>query len=133
MLDYGCGRGIDADTYKLEKWDPWFFPGMPKGKFDTIMCNYVLNVISPGQEDIALWKIKNLLKPNGCAYITVRRDIKRDYSTSKGTIQRRVYLGLGIARETSSYCIYFLPGRLFLLPEGKETVNTVNTKRKVKK
>jgi hypothetical protein len=45
MLDYGCGRGFDAEYYGMDKYDPHYAPEFPKIKFDTITCNYVLNVV----------------------------------------------------------------------------------------
>ena len=50
VLDYGCGRGFDAGALGLESYDPYFFPEVPKGKFDTITCNYVLNVVDEETE-----------------------------------------------------------------------------------
>ncbi len=44
-LDYGCGKGFDPDAFNMEKFDPYFYPDMPEGTFDTIVCTYVLNVI----------------------------------------------------------------------------------------
>ncbi len=31
VLDYGCGRGEDADKLNFKKFDPHFFPDMPEG------------------------------------------------------------------------------------------------------
>jgi hypothetical protein len=45
VLDYGCGRGGDTERIGCEGYDPHFRPEQPVGKFDTIMCNFVLNVI----------------------------------------------------------------------------------------
>jgi hypothetical protein len=44
--------------------------------------------------------------PDGVAYITVRRNLKKDGFTSKGTYQRIVRLNLPIVEENSDYCIY---------------------------
>lgn len=30
VLDYGCGYGFDADSLGFEKYDPRFFPQIPK-------------------------------------------------------------------------------------------------------
>jgi len=42
FLDYGCGRGSDADliadpSCMVSKYDPHYFPVKPKGKFDLFM------------------------------------------------------------------------------------------------
>ena len=59
-LDYGCGRGRDAETYGVERFDPHYAPAMPAGWFRTIVCNYVLNVIEAEAERArVLWDIWN--------------------------------------------------------------------------
>jgi 2-polyprenyl-3-methyl-5-hydroxy-6-metoxy-1,4-benzoquinol methylase len=111
-LDFGCGHGKDAEILDLERYDPHFFPTKPKGKFDTILCTYVLNVVPKDQEAVILKRIKALLsRPHGKAYITVRRDVKKDHLTSKGTLQRRVRLKLPVVKSNSDYCIYLLEAK----------------------
>ena len=105
-LDYGCGRGFDADFFHMDRYDPHYSPRKPTKKYDTISCNYVLNVVSQFDGDNILEEIKGLLQPSGFAYITVRRDIKKEGFTSKGTYQRNVILDLPILKETKTYCIY---------------------------
>ncbi len=100
VLDYGCGRGFDAGELGLESYDPYFFPSIPKGKFDTIICNYVLNVVD---EDIQAWIIHDIesrLKPGGHAFISVRRDI------GNTDTQRHVKLNLPIVEENAGFCMY---------------------------
>ena len=46
MLDFGCGRGTDAATYGMDAYDPYWRPEKPTGPYDTIVCIYVLNVVS---------------------------------------------------------------------------------------
>jgi 2-polyprenyl-3-methyl-5-hydroxy-6-metoxy-1,4-benzoquinol methylase len=93
-LDYGCGQGYDAAHYGTAKYDPYYANTMPDGQFDTITCNYVLNVIEHNTDLIAVLEaIKSKLTDNGIAYITVRTDIKRDGPTTKG-YQRDIHLNL---------------------------------------
>jgi len=106
MLDYGCGRGFDANYYKMDKYDPFYSPDYPKEKYDTITCNFVLNVISEEEAKIVIDKIHSLLKDNGSAFFTVRRDIKKEGVTSKLTFQRNVILDFEIVKETRDFCIY---------------------------
>lgn len=106
VLDYGCGHGTDADYFGMEKYDPHFYPVRPKGKFKTVFCTYVLNVIPKSEEEAVLEDIKSLLLKGGRAYVTVRRDIKGVVRTSKGTYQRNVKLKYPVVKETSAYCIY---------------------------
>jgi len=108
MLDFGCGKGFDADQLGMDKYDPHYSPEYPTKKYDTITCNYVLNVVKEDMEETIINEIKNLLKENGTAYITVRRDVKENGFTKKGTYQRNVILNLPILKETSTYCIYKL-------------------------
>jgi ATP adenylyltransferase len=112
VLDYGCGKGQDADALGLRKYDPYYFPdGTVRDRlYDTITCQYVLNVLHPGDETaVVLSAIRKLLKPGGAAYITVRRDVKTSGYTSKGTYQRDVDLQLPVVRELKgAFCIYLM-------------------------
>lgn len=108
VLDYGCGFGEDADYLGLEKHDPFYYPGIPNGLFDTIICNYVLNTLPIENEQEVLSRILSKLRVGGNAYITVRRDIKKDGMTSKGTYQRRVNLDLPVLHKTGWYIMYQL-------------------------
>ncbi len=83
VLDFGCGFGSDADYlislgYNCDKYDPHYFPEYPKKKYDTIISFYVLNVIDKETQTKVLIQISNLLKPNGSAFFSVRRDIVRE-------------------------------------------------------
>jgi hypothetical protein len=107
VLDYGCGRGEDADALKFNKYDPHFFPNMPEGQFDTVVCIYVLNVLPIDKQDELVAKILAKVKTGGKAYITVRRDVKKEGLTFKGTYQRNVTLNYPIvAEKKGQYCIY---------------------------
>jgi ATP adenylyltransferase len=107
MLDFGCGRGFDADRYGMDKYDPnWGYPDLPEKQYDTISCHWVLNVVSENEQNIILRKIKNLLKPSGTAYLTVRRDIKKDYLV-RDYIQRVVRLPLR-SIKSSDFEIYIM-------------------------
>lgn len=113
VLDYGCGKGSDARYLKnsgfdTKGYDPYWNPiDIGDQKFDTILCTYVFNVLDHNKEDLLLSSIKNHLKDDGKAYITVRRDLKKDGYTSRG-FQRIVKLNLPIVKENSGFCIYRL-------------------------
>ncbi len=102
VLDLGCGLGKDVDFLKSKSidiigFDPYYFTERPKGKFDTILCNYVLNVLLPREQMPVLMLIAELLKPSGTAFFTVRRDLKREgfrthYVHKKQTYQTNVIL-----------------------------------------
>lgn len=107
LLDYGCGKGIDADILLADKYDPFYFPNKPNKKYDVVYCIYVLNVLDPGDVPSVVEDIKNHLSPNGKAYIAVRRDIKKEGVTSKGTQQWNVVLDLPVVVEKKNkFCIY---------------------------
>lgn len=80
ILDYGCGFGFDTDELKskgfdIVGYDYYYRPDFPTGKFDTIICNYVLNVLEPYAQSEVLMEVSNLLSPKGFAYFAVRRDL----------------------------------------------------------
>jgi len=105
ILDYGCGYGKDAAELGFEVYDPYFFPHMPRGKFDTIICNYVLNVVPEREQAWIIHDIETRLTPDGVAYLAVRRDLKGHEPT-----QRIVRLQLPVVAETSGFCIYETTG-----------------------
>jgi|YNPMSStandDraft_2_1061718.scaffolds.fasta_scaffold05761_3 ATP adenylyltransferase len=83
ILDFGCGLGADVDFlrrkgFEVVGYDPYYFPELPQGKFDTILCLYVLNVLLPEEQAHVLMAVSELLKPQGRAFFSVRRDISRD-------------------------------------------------------
>ena len=84
-LDYGCGRGQDADIFGWQKYDPNWFPEHPlmnpllEGEYDFIYCIYVLNVLPAMKDRLFIIKdLKRLLSERGVAYIAVRADSKID-------------------------------------------------------
>lgn len=99
-LDYGSGRGFDAEFYNFEKYDPWHHPTLPEGPFYIITCNYVLNVLPPDEVGSVIDKIKSLLEPTGIAYISVRRD--------KAFLNNQHYVELNekLITENSQFAIY---------------------------
>ena len=107
-LDYGCGKGKDADVFKMNRYDPHYAPLMPPGVFDTITCTYVLNVVPPEDVPNILKTIHDLLAPGGTAYVTVRRDLSSKAQKGRGTTQRNVTLDLPILKETRGYCTYIV-------------------------
>lgn len=109
-LDYGCGRGYDATQLGLEQFDPYYQPNMPSGQFQTIVCNYVLNVIeSLDEKRQVLADIQSRLSADGIAYISVRNDRKAlRGQTSKGTWQDETVLDLPIVCKNSNHVTYAL-------------------------
>jgi hypothetical protein len=106
VLDYGCGKGFDADKLGFDKYDPYYFPDKPRKKYKTVICNYVLNVLPVEQEARVLHNIEKYMANDSVAFITVRRDVKVDGLTKRGTYQRNVVLDLPTVYKNGSYEIY---------------------------
>lgn len=96
ILDFGCGFGKDVEILKgkgfdIVGFDPYHFPTMPEGKFDTILCLYVLNILMPIEQANVLMDVSASLKDSGTAYFSVRRDIKKDGFRTHWIHQKPVY------------------------------------------
>lgn len=83
ILDFGCGFGYDTDElkkrgYDIIGYDYYYRPDYPEGKFDTIICNYVLNVLEPYAQAEVMMNVTYLLSPNGTAFFAVRRDLTEE-------------------------------------------------------
>jgi len=129
ILDYGCGVGTDTKKLLQQGYDAYCYEpyareprlwkhleelhemgrlyttteNLPDESFDTILLNYVLNVIpDPAEREKVLRDVYRLLKPGGCAIIAVRskREVEREakrggwerwgdgYITKHGTFQK---------------------------------------------
>jgi ATP adenylyltransferase len=115
VLDFGCGRGTDAIHLSrftgrpVYGYDPHYFPTRPAGKYDTILCNYVLNTLPEDEWEAVIDDIKSFMKSGSKAYITVRNDKSRLRGyTSKKTYQTTVYLDLPVLYHTSNFRTYEL-------------------------
>lgn len=121
ILDYGCGRGFDTiqlteDGYEVEAYDPHYQPVKPTGRFDTILCIYVINVIEPADQRAVQADIYDRLNLGGHAYFAVRRDIKnegwRKHSHNKYTYQENAKMDLPIIYQTHKFVLYDLYNEL---------------------
>lgn len=106
VLDYGCGKGFDADYFGFDKFDPYYFHKSLFGLYDCIICSYVLNVVGETEQKKMINRIRNLLAPKGRAYFTVRRDLPKQGRAGRGCFQRYVILKYPKIYENSDYCIY---------------------------
>ena len=96
ILDFGCGLGKDVELLKekgfdIVGYDPHYFPQLPTGKFDTILCFYVLNVLLPLEQAEVLMDVSYYLKETGTAFFSVRRDIAKDGFRTHFIHQKPVY------------------------------------------
>tara|TARA_Y100000034_G_C6859883_1_gene391233 strand:+ start:540 stop:1034 length:495 start_codon:yes stop_codon:yes gene_type:complete len=112
VLDYGCGRGGDLKHlqsigHSASGYDPHWGPKeLDDKEYSTILCTYVLNVLSENEADYVVSDIERRLAPGGTAFITVRRDLTKEGKTTKG-FQRNVVLDLPIHKEKKGqYCMY---------------------------
>ena len=102
VLDFGCGFGKDTELLQqqgvnIQGYDPYYQPIYPQQKFDTVLSNYVLNVLDKVAQTQVLIQISNLLQPQGIAYFAVRRDLQKEgyrwhYKHHKYTYQTQVVL-----------------------------------------
>ena len=72
VLDFGCGFGKDTELLQqqgvnIQGYDPYYQPIYPQQKFDTVLSNYVLNVLDKVSQTQVLIQISNLLQPQGIA------------------------------------------------------------------
>jgi hypothetical protein len=91
QLDWGSGRGFDANHYGMDQYDPHWHPKRPrKGKtYLNITCIYVFNVI-PREDTIPmLLDMAQYLEEDGCIYAATRKDLKSEKRTGRGCIQKR--------------------------------------------
>ena len=109
-LDYGSGKGYDARAFWMEQFDPHYSPEMPGGRFETIVCNYVLNVIESEAARLRVLRdIQFRLTDTGQAYITVRTDkAALNGTTSIGTWQGLVVLNLPVVQRGPGFVTYLL-------------------------
>lgn len=114
-LDFGSGRGTDADILRMDKYDPYFNDVWPTKLYDTITCQYVLNTIP--NEDARLSVLINtflLLKPSGKLFVTIRNDkALLNGWTTRGTWQGYVgdtceRAGMKIRYSCSGYQIWYV-------------------------
>ena len=98
-LDYGCGKGGDADRLGCVCYDPAHRRSSEnraalEGRYRTILVHYVLNTVpSASVRDKILADVKNLLLPGGTAYVAVRTDGRSLRGvTKRGTWQGKIAL-----------------------------------------
>ena len=107
VLDYGCGRGKDIEElqalgFKVAGYDPHFQSRKPRGRFQTVLMTYVVNVLESSERNAAIQDAWKHVKKGGRLIIASRtkREIEREavengwvpyaygFITGKGTYQR---------------------------------------------
>jgi hypothetical protein len=115
VLDWGCGKGVDAAFLGAYAYDPYFQPVTPcvNLRYDTILCTYVLNVI-PEYYDrcVVVEEALEYLAEGGWLYVSIRNDRKSLKGWTKtGTWQGYVgdqlrVGGFTMIHRTSNYEIW---------------------------
>ncbi len=107
-LDFGCGQGFDCDALDIDGYDPHWRPTHPEKKYDTVMCNYVLNCYPAAFTETIVPQILEFLKEDGIAYIAVRNDSQNLKGwTKKETYQAMIKLDEAcIVKKTSNFIMY---------------------------
>lgn len=117
VLDYGCGRGDDGYYlgqlgYDFYNYDPHWQSIKPTGKFDTVLCTYVLNVLFYEERLLVLQNIRQYMHDDSRCFISVRRDYppreRFMVKTSSGSYQFFVELEMPIIYQNRKFCIYQL-------------------------
>jgi len=133
VYDWGCGKGKDSDWmteqgHTVFPHDPFHFPGnnpktMDFSKIDTIVCNYVLNVIETPEERDSLLRqmadtgvetiiisVRNDVEANACkngwkaygdGYITSHNTFQKNYTMSDINAMQEIFGTLSIVKKTS--------------------------------
>lgn len=96
ILDFGCGFGKDVELLKekgfdIVGYDNHYFSKYPTKIFDTIICFYVLNVLTQEEQTNVLLEISLLLKPSGKAFFAVRRDLQFEGFRTHKIHQKQTY------------------------------------------
>jgi hypothetical protein len=105
-LDYGCGKRLDAITFGMDAYDPYWYPQQLDLLYKTITCIYVLNVVDIDTEKKIINSMTGLLDHDGSIYIAVRRDVKVGGYKTRNGIQRRVELPYQSIEQNNTFEIY---------------------------
>lgn len=102
VLDFGCGKGADVrklkyDGYAASGYDPghaeWCGEDvLVPNLYPTILCNYVLNVVSSEEQARIIAQVRGLLAEDGLAFFAVRADLPATGKPGRGVFQRNVLL-----------------------------------------
>lgn len=90
ILDYGCGKGADVkhlkdNGYHVVGFDPYFLnTRFDDTLYDTVFCNYVINVISTKEERVSLLSTLLASCKKGGKVIVVSRSTKDIETACKG-------------------------------------------------
>lgn len=79
VLDFGCGKGFDVihlkkHNHDIVGYDAFHeqFSSPPDGKFDLVMCNFVLNVLPKKFREEAFDRAYSYAKRGGIVFVSAR-------------------------------------------------------------
>lgn len=113
ILDFGCGKGDLASFLAgdIEEYDPYYVPQRPRGKFDVVVCNYVLCVLPKKARAKALQDARRYVRASGALYASVRRDLLSSQPGTLGTRQFHLELTFPtLVHRRGQFEIYVIPG-----------------------
>ncbi len=121
VLDYGCGFGFDADHFGWMGYDPYYRQSLPTGRFDTIVCNHVLNMLTRDSRRQAIEAIQGLMSDRGVAFLIVPRNIPVSGKVAmRKRIQNYVVLSLPSMFSDEQFEIYRLDQHSSWIDRTKE-------------
>jgi len=108
VLDFGCGRGRDWKElrklgYKVTGYDPHYAPKKPRGKFQTVLMTYVVNVLQIPQRDEALKLAWSYVKKGGRLIVTVRSEAEIEREAARSNWRPCREMGGGWITSTNTY------------------------------
>lgn len=106
VLDYGCGRGFDAQHEGWDAYDPYYAPTPVAGPYDTIVVNHVANILTRASREKLYQTVNALLGAGGTAWFSVARNIPE---RGKAGLRRRI----------GNYVVLTLPT---LFADGEEEI-----------
>jgi 2-polyprenyl-3-methyl-5-hydroxy-6-metoxy-1,4-benzoquinol methylase len=113
VLDYGCGFGMDAETFGWDRYDPCYYDRkVPSGAYSHVVCVNVLSAVSRDVRKEILRNIHDALEDKGQAFLCVPRNLpaKGKFSGCERRPQTNVQYGkpLSILEENNRFAIYVL-------------------------
>ena len=89
VLDFGCGKGRDVEElrdrgYKVVGYDPNFCPAKPRGRFQTVLMTYVVNVLQAKPRDVAIEHAWRYVKKGGRLIVTARSENEIEQEAKRG-------------------------------------------------
>jgi hypothetical protein len=108
VLDFGSGRGADCTNHPQAR-----VRELPKGRFDTVLVTYVLNVLARDDREAALRTAAAKVAPGGVLLLAVRDQGDSGYTRARAGWTRHGdgYVKRGAAGEIRRFQRFYKDGR----------------------